>query len=148
MPRAMDLLSRKDHEGQWGAVTTRQLATVVEAARLMNEHNVGALPVLDPDGKLVGVFSERDVMTRVVAPELDPRQTRVGDVMTSPVIVCPPDTLLEDLRELMRNERIRHVPVVQNERVIGMVSIGDLNTAHVQIMTETICYLEQYMHRP
>lgn len=146
MPRAIDLLSRKNHAGQLGAVTAHPLATVVDAAQLMNEHRVGALPVIDSDDRLVGIFSERDVMTRVVAREMDPRQTRVGDVMTTDVITCPTGTLLEDLRTLMREQRIRHVPVIENGRVIGMVSIGDLNTAHVQIMSDTICYLEQYMH--
>lgn len=148
MPRATDLLSRKFHNDQWGAVTTHPLATIVEAARLMNEHHIGGLAVLDRNDRLIGVFTERDMMTRVVAQELNPRDTHVGDVMTHPVITCGPDALLEDLRELMREKSIRHVPVVENDRVLGMVCIGDLNTAHVQIMSETICYLEQYMYTP
>ncbi len=148
MPRAKDLLSRKHQDGQWGAIAATPLTTIVEAACLMNEHRIGGLAVLDQDDRIVGVFTERDMMTRVVARELNPRETRVGDVMTSPVITCAPDAMLECLRELMREKRIRHVPVVEEGRVLGMISIGDLNTAHVQVMSETICYLEQYMYKP
>jgi len=147
MPRATDLLSRKAVEGAADLASARPLTAVVDAAREMNERRVGALVVLDDDGRLVGMFSERDVLTRVVAAGRDTATTRVGDVMTSPVIACEPRTCLDDIRALMRERRIRHMPVVDNGAVIGMVSLGDLNTAEARVMTETISYLEQYMYK-
>lgn len=147
MPRAIDLLNEKSRLGKDGVVVTRPLASVVEAAHAMNDHRVGALPVVDDDGRLVGMFTERDVLTRIVAQERDPRHTRVGDVMSSPVIACDPQTPKDDLRALMREKRIRHVPVVRDGRPVGMVSIGDLNITDARVMTETISYLQEYMHK-
>ena len=146
MPRATDLLNEKSRLGAGDVATIDPLATVIDAARLMNERRIGALVVLDHENRLVGMFTERDVMVRVVAEERNPRETRVGDVMTKQVIACRPDTPSDDLRALMREKRIRHVPIVEDGAVIGMVSIGDLNIADVKVMTETISYLEQYMY--
>jgi len=147
MPRACDLIARKSAHDAADLAYARPLTTVIDAAREMNERRVGALAVLDDDGRLVGMFTERDVLTRVVAAGRDPAVTRVGDVMTSPVIACEPSTRLDDLRAVMREKRIRHVPIVDEGRVLGMVSIGDLNTAEARVMTETISYLEQYMYK-
>ncbi len=146
MPRANDILNEKSRHSKGELATIDPLATVVDAAKLMNERHIGALVVLDDSGRLVGMFTERDVLTRVVGQERNPRETRVGDVMTKQVIACRPDTPNEELRAIMREKRIRHVPVVEDGRVVGMVSIGDLNTADVRVMTETISYLEQYMY--
>lgn len=146
MPRATDLLNEKSRLGAGDVATIDPLATVIDAARLMNERRIGALVVLDHEDRLVGMFTERDVLVRVVAEERNPRETRVGDVMTKQVIACRSDTPSDDLRALMREKRIRHVPVVEDGRVIGMISIGDLNTADVKVMAETINYLEQYMY--
>lgn len=146
MPRANDILREKTRAGRGQLAAVDPLATVVDAAKTMNERRIGALVVLDHENRLVGMFTERDVLVRVVGQERNPRETRVGDVMTKQVIACSPETPTDDLRALMREKRIRHVPVVENGRVIGMVSIGDLNTADVKVMTETISYLEQYMY--
>jgi CBS domain-containing protein len=84
----------------------------------------------------------------VVAEGRRPEETRVGDVMTSDVIVCSPETPVDEIRQTMREKRIRHMPVVDpGGRVIGMISIGDLNVAEARVLTETIIYLEQYMTR-
>lgn len=146
MPRAKDLLNEKLREGRNGVAWTTPLATVTEAAKRMNDWRIGALVVLDDEEHLAGIVTERDVLMRVVAKERNPSATRVGDVMTRAVFTCSLETRLDDLREVMREKRIRHVPIVEDTRVIGMVSIGDLNTIESRIMSETICYLEQYMH--
>ncbi len=146
MPRVHDLLREKAAEGLLEVVVTRPLEKVVEAARAMNERRIGALPVVDDAGRLVGMFTERDVLTRIVAAGRDPETTRVGDVMTSPVLACEPTTPLDDLRGVMRERRVRHIPVVDDGAVVGMVSIGDLNTIDARVMTETINYLERYMY--
>ena len=148
MPRAADLLKEKRTRGGAGVVSVGPEATVLDAAKLMNAHRIGAVLVVDGEERLLGIFTERDVMTRVVARELTPQETRVSAVMTTPVDCCGPRTVIDELRTMMRERRIRHVPVVENGEVLGMVSIGDLNAAEQKVMIETINYLEQYSYRP
>ena len=122
-------------------VTVEPEASVLHAARLMNTHRIGSVVVVE-DGRPIGMFTERDVLTRVVAAERSPAATRVKDVLT-----CTPDTSLDAVRHTIRAERVRHIPVVEEGKLCGMVSIGDLNTAEVKVLCETIQYLEQYAYR-
>ena len=119
-------------------------ATVLEAAQLMNDRHIGSVLVTEGN-QLVGIFTERDVLRRVVADQRDPATTTVADVMTSPVACAAPHTTLDEIRTVMRDKRIRHVPVVNGGAVLGMISIGDLNKAEHDGQVETIRYLEQYM---
>lgn len=119
-------------------------ATVLEAAQLMNDRHIGSVLVTEGN-QLVGIFTERDVMRRVVADQRDPATTTVADVMTSPVACAAPHTTLDEIRTVMRDKRIRHVPVVNGGAVLGMISLGDLNKAEHDGQVETIRYLEQYM---
>jgi CBS domain-containing protein len=100
--------------------------SVREAVRVMNAHGVGALVVLER-GRLVGVFSERDVLKRVVDRGLDPETTLVREVMTAEVVTVAPTMPVTDAMSLMTSRRIRHLPVIDDEGEIrGLVSIGDL----------------------
>lgn len=119
-------------------------ATAVAAAREMNHHRIGSLVVVD-DGRLVGIVTERDILTKIVAAERPPAGTRVCEIMTAAVLTCTPSTRLEELRSLMRERRIRHVPVVEEGRLAGMVSIGDLNAAQTESLAETIRHMEIYI---
>lgn len=119
-------------------------ATVLEAAQLMNDRHIGSVLVTEGN-QLVGIFTERDVLRRVVAERRDPATTTVADVMTSPVACAAPHTTLDEIRTVMRDKRIRHVPVVNGGGVLGMISLGDLNKAEHDGQVETIRYLEQYM---
>jgi len=121
-------------------------ATVRQAAELMNDHHVGALVVLEPD-QVAGIFTERDVLRRVVAPGLNPNATIVGKVMSEPVICVHDDTPLDDVRALFRDRKIRHLPVIDDRgRLLGMLSIGDLNAHRLDKQETTIHYLEQYLY--
>lgn len=100
-------------------------ATVRQAVQRMNEHGVGALLVLDAD-RPVGIFTERDVLRRVVDAGRDPDSTLVEDVMSSPVVTVRPETTVREAMEMVTKLRHRHLPVVEAGRVVGMVSIGDL----------------------
>ncbi len=121
-------------------------ATVREAAEAMNEHRVGALIVLD-DGELAGIFTERDVLSRVVAPGRDPERTRVGEVMTEDVIVCTGEATLEEAGGVMKNRRIRHLPVVdEGRRLLGLISIGDLNAHQAHTQERHIHFLHEYLY--
>jgi CBS domain-containing protein len=110
----------------------------------MNDHHIGALPVLDGD-RLAGIFTERDVLKRVVAEGRDPATTQVSDVMSTPVTIAAPNAPLTLLRTLMRDAHIRHIPVVDDGRPIAMMSIGDLNRAQADQQDETIHALEAYV---
>lgn len=100
-------------------------ATVLEAARAMDAHNVGSLLVVDGD-KPVGIFSERDLMRRVVVAGKDPAEVKVREVMSSEVWVVEPDTRVKEAMAIMTERRCRHLPVVEKGKVVGLISIGDL----------------------
>ncbi len=118
--------------------------TVLDAARLMNDRHIGSVVIIDDD-RLVGIFTERDVMRRIVAEQRDPASTPIAEVMTSPVACGAPHTALNELRNVMRRRKIRHIPIVDGQKVLGMISIGDLNQAEHDVQEQTIQYLEQYM---
>jgi CBS domain-containing protein len=105
--------------------TTLATATVLEAVQVMAAKHIGALLVC-VDGKPVGILSERDIMMRVILERRDPATTAVKDVMTRDVICAEPTTRGEEAMAIMTDRRCRHLPVVSNGRVEGMVSIGDL----------------------
>ena len=99
--------------------------TVLEAARLMVEHNIGAVPVV-ADGVLVGIFSERDLMKRVVVEGRDPATTLVREVMTERPLTVEPHTDMEECRQLMRRHGFRHIPVCEGKTLRGLVSLRDI----------------------
>jgi len=119
--------------------------TVLDAARLMNESRIGALVVTRGD-RVVGIFTERDVLCRVVAAARDPAHTVMQDVMTSPVACCTPQTTDDECRAVMRTKRLRHLPVVDDDRLVGMVSIGDLQQITQTAQEKTIQYLYEYLY--
>lgn len=120
--------------------------TVLDATRVMNDHKIGAV-VVTRDERIVGIFTERDVLHRVVAEERPPRAVLVQDVMTSDVMCCFPESSLDEVRGVMKNRRIRHLPVVeQGGKVLGMVSIGDLNAFESSDLEMTIHNLHDYIY--
>ncbi len=100
-------------------------ASVYDAVRLMNERRVGSVLVVE-DHRLVGILSERDVLMRVVPEGLDVHATAVRDVMTRDVHTVRPESGIREVMRLMTERRVRHVPVVEEDEVVGLVSIGDL----------------------
>ncbi|MGD8453039.1 MAG: CBS domain-containing protein [Phycisphaerae bacterium] len=120
-------------------------ATVHEAASLMNDHRIGGLVVTAGD-KVVGIFTERDILCRVVAARRDPMSIHVRDVMTAPVACCTPATTWAECRAVMRQRRIRHLPVVEGERLHGIVSIGDILEVTEAEHQQTIRYLHEYLY--
>jgi CBS domain-containing protein len=135
-------------EGKEGDGRTLQViapeATVLSAVEIMCRAHVGALLVMH-DSVLVGIFSERDVMTRVVLARLDPAIVAVGDVMTRDVISIAPDVTPEQAMALVTNHRVRHLPVVDGARVVGLVSIGDLVRWTVRDREHSIEQLQEYV---
>jgi len=119
-------------------------ATVRDAARVMTERHIGAILVA-VDGRLQGIFTERDVLARVVAAGLEPDDTILGGVMTpNPDTIAPNDTALEALRK-MSERGYRHLPVVDDERVVGIVSIRDLYAAVNRELAEDLQQREAFI---
>jgi CBS domain-containing protein len=142
MPQVRDILEKKGTQ-VW---TVGPRATVMQAATLMNEYKIGALVVTDA-GRIVGMFTERDVLRRVVGEHRDPITTLVADVMTTEVLCCTSRTLLEEARTVMKEQRIRHLPVADDDgRLLGLISIGDLNAHHQASQEQTIFLLQEYMY--
>ena len=120
-------------------------ATVLTAAILMNDHKIGSL-LIQYNGQLDGILTERDILEKVVATRLDPDSVRVNEVMTREVICCDEQSTLEDARSLMKNYRVRHLPVLNTAgSVIGLISIGDLNAYKVVDQEKTIFLLHEYI---
>lgn len=144
MPTIQDILSVKGPH----VFTIGPDATIFEAATLMNEQKIGCLLVAE-ENRLIGIFTERDILMRIVAHRRDVDETRVREVMTSEVACCQPHTTLEEARGVMKNRRIRHLPVCQEDGLIdGLISIGDLNAWQTNVQELTIHWLEQYLYGP
>jgi CBS domain-containing protein len=99
--------------------------SVVEAARLMREQDIGSLPITD-DEKLVGMITDRDITTRVVAEAADPMKTSVGDVYSQDLITVEPGNDLDEALQLMARHQVRRLPVVENGRLVGIVAQADI----------------------
>ena len=117
----------------------------LEAARYMTERQVGAVPVLEGD-LVVGIFSERDLMSRVVARGLDPRTTPIGQAMTKEILVGEADEPVETALAKMKQKNIRHLPVIDGNQLIGMASLPDLLQLEVTLKDEEIQNLNAYIH--
>ena len=121
MPRVREILDRKP-----GAVHTIPAETsVYEAVQRMVEQNIGSVVVME-DGEVAGIFTERDHLRRVTLAEKPLRRTPVRDVMTAKLVIVDCDTSIEDCMALMTRERIRHLPVMKDGELAGVISIGDL----------------------
>jgi CBS domain-containing protein len=142
MAQVQDLLLNKGTD-VW---TTGPHATVLEAALKMNDHKIGALVVLADDGQVAGIFTERDVLRRVVGERRDPASTRVADVMSSDVFCCSPDMTTDEARYEMQHRRIRHLPVADDTgRLVGLISIGDLNAELQATQEHSLFLLTEYI---
>jgi len=123
----------------------RKDATVAEAARTMTEKNVGIVVVLENE-RLIGVFSERDAVQRVIDKGLDPATTAVGEVMTTDLVVADEDDDYQTAIRTMDRANIRHVPVVRKTQVVSMLSIRDLMRIDMQRMDAELRFLSEYLY--
>lgn len=135
------LLNNKKNEGVWSVSPNHM---VIDALNLMSEKGIGAVMVMEDD-RLIGIFSERDYARKGIIAGRKAKSTPVTEVMTPNVFTVSPDMDIEDCMNLFSEKRIRHLPVVDNQQVIGMLSIGDIVTAIIQAQDQQIKYLEAYI---
>jgi len=142
MATVQDILERKGGK----VLTIEPSATALDAIEKMNHNRIGALVVMDGD-QVVGIFTERDVLKRVANGERRPGEILVAEVMTADVACCSPDADVDEVGALMKERRIRHVPVCGGEGcLVGIVSIGDINAHHASAQAATIHFLNDYIY--
>jgi len=120
-------------------------ALVSDAIGALNKHNIGAVVVVDTDGKLVGIVSERDVVRLLGRDPTGALKRPVSECMTASVVTCTRETLIADLMERMTRFRIRHMPVVEHEELLGLVSIGDVVKRKIEETEQEATALREYI---
>ena len=120
--------------------------SVIDAVHKMNQFKIGCLMVMQGD-QVMGIFTERDVLRRVIGEGRNVQDVTVGDVMTTEVVCCGPNTDLDDVSAIMKTRRVRHVPVCGDDGTLhGVVSIGDVNAFHSSNQEQTIHFLNEYIY--
>lgn len=143
MKTVAQVLKAKDQKNQ-DVHTIQWDHTVFEALVRMSEKNVGALPVVK-EGAVVGIISERDYARKLILKGLSSVTTRVDDVMSSPVITVDTHKSVEECMNIMTNSHLRHLPVVEDGKLLGLLSIGDLVKEAIAEQADLIKQLEQYI---
>jgi CBS domain-containing protein len=128
-----------------GLIAAAPTATVMEVAAIMTDAHVGALCIVEGD-RLLGIVSERDLMTRVLVAGRDPRRTLVADVMTRDVVTAQMDDSRSECLDKMREECFRHLPVLENGRAVAMLSMRDLMHDEIEEQRVEIHDLQAYLH--
>lgn len=142
MRTVADILQRKNNQH---VHTIGPAATVLEAISLMAQHGIGALVVVASEGRTIGIVTERDYARKIVLMERSSYSTEVRDIMTADVITVTPAHTNEFCMQLMTERRLRHLPVLENGKLIGMISIGDLVKDIISDQQSLINQLESYI---
>ena len=141
MPHVGNLLDDRNRD----LIALRPEATTMEAAQAMADRRIGSIVVTDDDGRPLGIFTERDLMVRVIVAGRDARTTRLSDVMTAELFTAHPAEKAADVRRAMQERHIRHVPIVVDGRVIGMLSLRDVLRAVLADKTHEVQAIKAYI---
>jgi len=136
-----DILTTKSQD----VITITGDKTIHEAIKVLVKHNIGALLVLDKKEKLLGIISERDILRESAERDRELRKTKVKDVMSTDLIIGVPDDDISYTMGIMTNNRIRHLPIMDNDNIVGIVSLGDVVKAQLDEREYDNRYLKQYM---
>jgi CBS domain-containing protein len=127
-------------------IHTRPKTTVQAAATTMSEHNVGSIVVIDDDRNPVGIFTERDLLNRVVAEGIDPETTPLSEVMTTDLVIISGDTARGRALNIMQENHIRHLPVADDDELVGIVSLRDLLSFEMKRREQEVEQLREYVY--
>ena len=141
MRTVKDILTTKGNEVK----TIDSKRSVYEAIVMMDDHHIGSLVVTD-DGKLAGVVTERDYACKIIVKGRASKTTQIGDIMSDRLVVVKPETTINECMALMTDKRIRHLPVLDGEELVGLVSIGDVVKEVIDEQNFVIEQLESYIH--
>jgi CBS domain-containing protein len=128
-----------------GVIAVAPHATLFDAAQLLHHHRIGALVVMDRSDQLIGIVSERDVVAAIAAQRSDALDMHVDQVMSREVVVCSPTDTVEHLMTVMTERRFRHLPVVDNGKLVGIVSIGDVVKRRISEISDEADVLHDYL---
>ena len=140
MPTAESILALKGRD----VVTIVPDDSIHAAAKLMNQRGIGGLVVTD-DGQMIGIITERDVLRRIVAERRDPATTAIREVMSTPVVSCRAEAKLEECGAVMTAKRIRHLPVTDDDGLVGIITSGDILAYQIEDQEATIQHLNSYI---
>lgn len=141
MQTVAELLQNKSNQ----VYTISKDATVYRALHLMSEKGVGALPVVDDGGRVIGIVSERDYARKVILEGRSARETEIKDIMTAELYVVGPTNTLHECMALVSEKRVRHLPVLDNNKLVGIISIGDILKAIINEQGILIEHLHNYI---
>lgn len=127
-------------------IHTRPKTTVQAAVATMSEHNVGSIVVIDDDRNPVGIFTERDLLNRVVAKGIDPETTPLSEVMTTDLMIISGDTARGRALNIMKENHIRHLPVADGDELVGIVSLRDLLSFEMKRREQEVEQLREYVY--
>jgi CBS domain-containing protein len=127
-------------------LTVKSGTKIYDVVCFMAEHNIGLVPVLSEDGKLLGVFSERDLVRRVISRGLDLNSTAVEEMMTKDLVLANVNETYEQCLQKMKERGTRHILIIENEKLVGLLSIKDLLEMDVKVQRETIEVLHNYIY--
>ncbi|MBQ7032840.1 MAG: CBS domain-containing protein [Clostridia bacterium] len=131
------------------AIVITEDASIVEAAKLMRQHNIGSVPVVSGDNNIVGIVTDRDIVIRNMARGLDPKSHSVEEIMTRDVSCVTPETEIDDAAQVMASDKVRRLPVVEDERVVGFVALGDISACKDYTFEtgEALCEISEGCHK-
>lgn len=142
MQKVADILARKNRH----LVSVVPNTTVLDALKIMSDHNIGSILVIDPDGKYSGIMTERDYARKVILKGKSSTDTKVHDIMSTDLPRLSPDSTIDDCMQLMSANNIRYLPVFNNDYLVGIVSVNDVIKSIIANQQETISHLQSYIH--
>ena len=144
--KVMEMAYLVSQQAKRGCITIVETSSIQELATLLAKHNIGAVVVTSADNRSVGIVSERDIVRYLESAEKPDLNTKVSEIMSPNFISCGLATKSSELMELMTEHKIRHVPILDNDKLVGMVSIGDVVNRLIEIYAEENAQLRQYIN--
>ena len=142
MKKVADILARKNRH----LVSVVPNTTVLDALKIMSDHNIGSILVIDAGGQYNGILTERDYARKVILKGKSSTDTRVNDIMSTELPRISPDSTIDECMQLMSVNNIRYLPVFNNEYLVGIISVNDVIKAVIATQAETISHLQTYIH--